>query len=198
MHTLPPHATTPLRSHALPALASTLASAHRLLAIAARHARERGGDEAALLSSRLAPDMFCLAHQARVLAESLDGALSLLEGDTAAPLAAFVFNRGDAAVLGEPDTRIEDALARLATAIARWRAVSPDTALAAPDAEILVCRPGHGRRFDTDGFVWRFLLPNAYFHLSMIHALLRAAGVPVGKGDYEGTPAWTLIPETMP
>jgi len=31
-----------------------------------------------------------------------------------------------------------------------------------------------------------FVLPNFYFHLSMVYALLRNNGVEVGKGDFLG------------
>jgi hypothetical protein len=32
-----------------------------------------------------------------------------------------------------------------------------------------------------------FALPNFYFHVSMVHAILRNQGAPVGKLDYLGS-----------
>lgn len=174
----------------MPMLARVLASAHRLLSIARGHARARGLDEAGLLAQRLAPDMFCLSHQVRVLADGLDGALAQLAGHTADPHAGHVFNRGDEASLGPVDRSLDAPLARLAGSMARWQALPADARLAHPGDEIHVCRPGHGRRFEAEDFVWRYVLPNAWFHLAMIHALLRAAGVPVGKADFDGPRAW--------
>lgn len=36
------------------------------------------------------------------------------------------------------------------------------------------------------GYLTKFLLPNFYFHVTTAHALLRKAGVKVGKLDYLG------------
>ncbi len=58
-----------------------------------------------------------------------------------------------------------------------------------------VARPGHVRHFGVDDFVWRYVLPNAGFHAAMVHALLRANGVPVGKSDFEGHPVYTVTTE---
>lgn len=39
-------------------------------------------------------------------------------------------------------------------------------------------------KFDGEGFVLNFCLPNLYFHLSIAYAILRMKGVDVGKWDY--------------
>jgi uncharacterized protein len=39
-------------------------------------------------------------------------------------------------------------------------------------------------------FVTRYALPNFFFHLSMAYAIARAAGVPLGKGDFDGWHAY--------
>ncbi|MFT7722736.1 MAG: DUF1993 family protein [Roseateles sp.] len=57
---------------------------------------------------------------------------------------------------------------------------------------IVVERVGHRRRFLASAFVDRYVTPNAYFHLAMIHALLRACGARVGKADFEGPPVYTV------
>lgn len=35
-------------------------------------------------------------------------------------------------------------------------------------------------------YILQFALPNYYFHLSMVYAILRKENVPVGKGDFDG------------
>ena len=80
-HPLP---TDPLRAWALPALARAVEACQRLLARADAHASRRGLDASALLATRLAPDMFCLAHQVQVLADGVEGAVALLAGDARA------------------------------------------------------------------------------------------------------------------
>jgi uncharacterized protein len=51
---------------------------------------------------------------------------------------------------------------------------------------VLPMRTGDPLRFDGEGYLKHFVLPNVYFHCSMTYALLRHAGVPVGKGDFLG------------
>ena len=189
--TLPEQA---LRHYALPALERALESCRRLLAVA--HA---GADaplrEERLLASRLAPDMLSLAHQVRVLADSARGACALLAGDSGDPDAAHVFNRGDEATLGALDIRFADAIARIDAALACVRALASARRLLHPRDAVAVVRPGNARRFVVEDFVWRYVLPNAGFHAAMVHALLRANGVPVGKADFEGPPAYVLAEE---
>ncbi len=184
----------PLHDVALPTLARSLACCRRLLARAASDGR----DEAMLLAARLAPDMFCLAHQVRILADGVGGACALLAGDREAPSASRVFNLGDEAWLGVADTRIEQSLARLSVAETRLAAITPAMPLPGLRDAIVVARPGHARHFVVDDFVFRYVLPNAGFHVAMVYALLRAAGVPVGKGDFEGPPAYVLVEAGAP
>ncbi|AZZ91650.1 DUF1993 family protein [Hahella sp. KA22] len=41
-------------------------------------------------------------------------------------------------------------------------------------------------RLDGQTFLTQYALPNFFFHLSMVYAILRHCGVPVGKGDFDG------------
>ena len=187
-----PGSPDPLHATALPAMTRWLECCRRLLVCGERHASQHGRDASALLAARLAPDMFCLAHQVQVLADSLDGACALLTNDASAS-AAWVFNRGDEIALGDPDLRFDQAIARVDVALQRLRAVTSDTPLLDARAAIVVARPGHARHFVVDDFVWRYVLPNAAFHATLVYALLRAAGVSVGKGDFEGQPVYEVL-----
>ena len=56
---------------------------------------------------------------------------------------------------------------------------------AGADREIVLTFPsGAGMRFDGVTYLIGYVLPNFYFHVSMIYAILRAQGVQVGKPDY--------------
>ncbi len=149
------------------------------------------------MDSRLAPDMLSLAQQVVVLADSLEGAAALLTGRDAAevPSAAWVFNRGSDHLVGPMPRTLGQARDRLDEARRSVLASLDAPRLPArQDASrpLIVARPGHARHFALDRFVDDYLLPNAYFHLTMIHALLRHAGVPIGKADYEGPRPYTL------
>ena len=41
-----------------------------------------------------------------------------------------------------------------------------------------------------EDYLVQFAVPNLWFHLSMAYAILRAAGVPVGKADFDGLHAY--------
>lgn len=43
-----------------------------------------------------------------------------------------------------------------------------------------------GTKFSGDDYLLSFALPNFYFHVSMVHAILRNNGVTIGKLDYLG------------
>ena len=177
---------------ALPRWVGALDAAERLLMRAVH--RDGVHDEAALLHQRLVPDMFCLGQQVQVLCDSLQGAAALLVGDDSDPCVGQVFNRSAEDQLSVPDSHLTQSLARVHQARACCLAAS-EMPPPAPDAVVVVARPGpvpHIRRFAANAFVWHFVMPNAYFHLSMMYALLRSAGVAVGKADYEGPPAYTL------
>jgi len=40
--------------------------------------------------------------------------------------------------------------------------------------------------FTAEGFLLSFSLPNFYFHATTAYDILRAKGVPLGKGDFMG------------
>jgi GNAT superfamily N-acetyltransferase len=181
----------PLRAIALPSLAHTLDRADHLLERGARWAAVQRIDERELLLRRLAPDMFNLSQQVQVLAEGIDGAVAHLAGDEAAVTLGAVFNRGDEALLAPTDASLEAARARLSAPRRRIESIGALTPLRAADETIVVRRTGHARRFVIDDFIWRYVQPNAGFHLTMIHALLRSSGVPLGKADFEGARCWT-------
>ena len=52
--------------------------------------------------------------------------------------------------------------------------------------EILVPTRARELRFDGAGYLYGFVLPNVYFHATAAYALLRHAGVPLGKMDFLG------------
>jgi hypothetical protein len=149
----------------------------------------RAGDVPGLLDRRLAPDMLSLAEQAVVLADGLVGALALLAGETAHPRAAHVFNRGHGMDFGPLPRRPADLGPLFADARREAARLAPAAAVSTTTV-VRLSRPGDVRLFDADAFLARSVLPNGEFHLAMIHAIARAAGVPLGKRDFEGPRPW--------
>ena len=145
-----------------------LASLDGWLAKAAQHPE---GD--ALLERRLAEDMFPLARQIRFACN--------LPGEAMAAVAGAGFSSSDI-----DDTTLSAARERVAAAralIAGWR----NTPFAADEAAVEFSL-ANGMTFDltSESYVRDWALPQFYFHLVAAYAILRAAGVPLGKADYVG------------
>lgn len=137
----------------------------------AKAANDPRGD--ALLDQRLADDMFPLARQIRFVCN--------LSGEAMAATASVAFGSSD-----QDDTTLEAARQRIAATralIAGWR----DVPLADESAPLALSL-ANGMTFDmeTAGYVRDWALPQFYFHLMTAYAILRSAGVPLGKPDYVG------------
>jgi hypothetical protein len=161
-------ATVPVLAHYLRQLQTQLDKAR--LHLEARGADE--GDEAALLARRLAPDMFGLAQQLRTAAGFAQRICAPLAGLEAPALAEAPGLAGAHRLIGQALDFIEgldpQALRAAAGRRIRTRAGEAEFELAAED------------------FVQRYALPNFFFHLGMAYALMRQAGVPLGKPDFDG------------
>ncbi len=127
---------------------------------------------AALLDSRLTPDMFTFAQQVR---SAVQFALR-----TALPLAGRPLPEPPAARAELDELHARIALARAALDL-------PDAAFDGAAARRVRERAGFA---DLDlpagDFLLRFGLPNFWFHLTTAYALMRVAGAPLGKADIDG------------
>ena len=127
----------------------------------------------ALLSERLADDMQPLATQVRFAGHQVVNTLNRLTG-TALPTADT-----------DPAT-IAEARAQLAELRELIRATAP-AAFAADDAPVEFDLP-NGMVFALTAaeYARDWSLPQFYFHVTSAYAILRKAGVPLGKADYIG------------
>lgn len=147
-----------------------------------------------LLAARLAPDMFPLAIQIRIAVDGARGAALRLTGRNPSPPDAAEyagFDRGDPSDFAGLDDSYASLTAYIQQAIEELNAVSPadmDTA----SGLVTVSRRGRSRVFERDTFLLHYALPNFHFHLSIAYALLRQAGVPLGKADFEGPPVYQV------
>lgn len=145
-----------------------------------------------LLAGRLAPDMFPLAVQVRIAADGARGAALRLAGRNPSPPDAAdyaVFDRGDPADFAGLDDSYPALIAHVRQAIEDLEAVSPAD-LERATGLITVSRRGRSRVFEREPFLLHYALPNFHFHLSIAYAILRQAGVPLGKADFEGPPVY--------
>ena len=131
-----------------------------------------GGDEAALMEARLAPDMRPFPAQIQMASDSAKNAVARLTGQEAPAM---------------PDTEasfaeLKDRCLRTVTYV---EIVPPSAFEGAEAREIVLKFPnGMGYRFTATEYLTGFALPNFFFHVTTAYALLRANGVALGKPDF--------------
>ena len=160
-------------------------------------AAERGESPEALLALRLAPDMFPLTTQLRFLAFQAQEPVYRLR-DEPVPEAVLQVRQEGRDGAESPGTWAE-ARARIAEAAAFLATIAPDELDHAAEKPIAHALP-MGMIFDMTGeqYVRDWSLPQAAFHQMIAYAILRQAGVPLGKPDYVPHMFGYLRPGTMP
>ena len=138
------------------------------------HAKERGFEADVLLSMKLSPDMLTFCKQVAIASEVARLAVARL-GNVELPAA------------GGSDESFQGLRLRVQDAIKFVEGVTPEQlADSTKRAVILPQRQGDPLHFTGQTFLQRWSLPNFFFHLTTAYALLRQAGVPLGKADYLG------------
>ena len=156
--------TVPVFTRALKALSG-------LLDKAVEHAGEAGAD--ALLSNRLAEDMHPLVKQVQIACDGSKLCVARLSG-------------AEAPVNEDSETTVAELKARIAATL-EWIGSVPREAIdGQEDREVVLKFPGGEWAFKGQGYVIGFALPNFFFHVTTAYALLRQAGVPLGKRDFLG------------
>ena len=157
--------------------------------------RERSPDD--LLPLRLAPDMFPLTTQLRFLAFQAHEPVYRLRGEPVPEAVLAIRQEGRDG--GERPGSWAEARGRVAEAIASLATVGPGEFESAADRPIVHELPT-GMIFDMTGedYVRDWALPQAAFHQMITYAILRHAGVPLGKVDYVPHMFGYLRPGTSP
>lgn len=157
----------------VPVFTRMLRNLLRILEKGAAHAEANGMDPALLLASRLHPDMYPLAKQVQIAA------------DTAMAGAARLAGR-DAPRREDTEKSFAELAARVARTIAWLEALDPAGFAGAEDRTVV--RHARGQSFETPGMTYllHHALPKFYFHVTTAYAILRHEGVALRKGDYMG------------
>lgn len=138
------------------------------------HAEARKFDTANYLGLRLAPDMLPFTRQIQIATDGAKGCVARLSGQEVPK-----WDDGEAS--------FDDLRARLRKAIDYVQSVPAAQIDGSEGREIVLpMRQGDPLRFTGESYLQHFVLPNLYFHASMTYALLRHAGVELGKRDFLG------------
>lgn len=173
----------------IPVFVHALTNCHGILAKGEAHAAANGIDPAALLEARLAPDMFPLHRQMQIAADGARGAAIRLAGQALPDPEAedfAVFNRGIQHRFPPGPVSFATLTARLDATFAVLEALRPEQVDGSEARVIDVVMGGRTRRFAGLPFLLHYALPNLQFHIAMAYAILRHAGVALGKQDFEG------------
>lgn len=164
-----------------------------------RKAADRLGaaDADALLSARLAPDMFPLATQVRFACVQAAEGMHRLHGKVFPALVTELLDEGRNA--GEAPGTIAQALTRIDEILAMVAELSDEMHEPEGDRRVAHDLP-MGLVFDLtlEQYVRDWALPQFFFHLITAYAIMRAQGVDLGKADYVAHMFAYARPGTLP
>ena len=160
-------------------------------------AESAGEDRDAILSARLADDMFPLTTQIRfACVQALEGMARLNAADLPESVATLLKEGREA---GETPGTIHQSQARIRETLAEVERMAKTGGGLDPSTEIAHELP-NGMIFDltADQYARDWAMPQFYFHLMAAYAILRSRGVPLGKIDYVAHMLPFLREGTMP
>lgn len=146
-----------------------LTAANQILTKAQNDAVIKGIDLMKLPEMRLAPDMFSLAKQVQILSDNAKGAVGRLAGV-------------EVPTMQDTETTIDELKVRLAKTLEFINSVDLSKT-STPEAHVhMAWMPG--KHIVMRDYIDQLALPNAYFHAGMIYAIVRMAGIEIGKMDW--------------
>ena len=163
-----------LHEIAVPTIHRTLSNMLPWLEKAEAHASARRFDPAVYMTLRLAPDMLPFPRQIQIATDNAKGCAARLGG-----VSIPVFEDNEAS--------LADLKARISRTLEFVQGV-PAAGFEGADDRIIEIplRNREPLRFTGRIYLMAFALPNLYFHATTTYALLRQAGVELGKGDFLG------------
>jgi uncharacterized protein len=128
--------------------------------------------ESALMEARLAPDMRPFPAQYQMASDTAKNALARLTGT-------------DAPSMPDTEQSFAELKDRCDRTIDYLRGFKPQDLAGSEDREVVLTFPnGMGYRFVGAQYLTGFALPNFFFHATTAYAILRNAGVSLGKPDF--------------
>ncbi len=163
-----------LHTIALPMMNQMLGNLSHCLDKAEASATARRFDPQVYMTMRLAPDMLPLPSQVQIACDNAKGAVGRLAG-----VEIPKFEDGE--------TSLGDLKARIAKTLEFINGVPASAFEGAESKPIEIpMRNADPLKFNGQTYLLNFALPNVFFHVTTAYALLRHAGVDIGKRDYLG------------
>ena len=138
------------------------------------HAMARKFDSGNYLGLRLAPDMLPFNRQIQIASDGAKGCVARLAGV-------------EVPKWDDSETSMAELRLRVLRTSDYVQTFSAEQIDGSEGREILLpTRQGDPLRYDGETYLKHYVLPNFYFHATTAYALLRHAGVELGKRDYLG------------
>lgn len=166
--------TLSMHAASVPVFAKMLGNMLNWLEAAKAHAEAKQFSTDVYLTLRLAPDMLPFSKQIQICSDAAKGCVARLAGQE---IPKYEDNEATLDELAERLRKTRDYVLSV-----------PAAAFEGSEAREITIprRSGEPLRFDGLDYLRHFAQPNFYFHATTTYALLRHAGVPLGKGDYLG------------
>lgn len=159
----------------VPVFVQMLTALSGVLDKAAAHCTARKIDPAVLLGMRLYPDMFALLRQVQIAAD--------FAKNTAARIAGVEPKKFE-----DNEKTFEELKARIAATLDYVKSFTPAQIDGSEDRDVTITMRGQPVTFKGQPYLLSFAMPNFYFHTTTAYAILRHAGVEIGKRDFVGQP----------
>ena len=157
----------------IPALLRGLTSMSAILDKAAAHAAAKKFDSIVFAQTRLFPDMHALSRQVQIACDTAKGAAGRLAGI-------------EVPKHEDTETTLPELKARIEKTADFLKSVTAAQMMGDESRSIELKSANGVLKFTAVGYLTDFVLPNFYFHASMVYALLRKGGVEIGKRDFLG------------
>jgi hypothetical protein len=165
--------TISMHSAFVPGTVHTLKALSAILGKAQAHCDARKVDPAALLQSRVFPDMFALTRQVQIACDMAKGGVARL-ADIEAPK------------FEDLETTFAELQARIQQTVDFMLSVKPEQIDGSEEREVTIQTPRGPLSFTGQAYLINFVIPNIYFHTTTAYNLLRQGGVEIGKRDFLG------------
>lgn len=162
-------------SASVPVFVRMLGNAQKWLTKAEDHAAARKFDPVNYLGLRLAPDMLTFLRQIQIASDGAKGCVARLVGV-------------EVPKWEDSEATMADLRARLKRTVEFVQSMPAERFAGSEAREIVLpMRQGDPLRFSGEAYLKHYGMPNLYFHLTIAYALLRQAGVELGKRDFLGS-----------
>ena len=157
----------------VPRIVNMLTNLDHLLDKALVHIETKKWNEAALTQFRIYPDMLPMTRQVQIACDTAKGVVAKLAGV-------------DVPAYEDNEVSFADLKQRVAKTIAFVNGFSAAQIDGTEDKGIVTKRGDVETHYKGMQFLLNHAMPNIYFHVTTVYAILRHNGVEIGKRDYLG------------